>query len=45
MHSNLSADEKEKPDKMTKKRKMGKYLKTLDERSSIFDNGQMCKYD
>ena len=42
MHDNLDAGEKEKVRKIDKKRKMNKRLKTLDERSSIFDNVQMC---
>ena len=42
MRDNLEAGEKEKVTKIDKKRKMNKRLKTLDERSSIFDNVQMC---
>ena len=42
MRDNLEAGGKEKVRKIDKKRKMNKRLKTLDERSSIFDNVQMC---
>ena len=42
MRDNLEAGEKEKVRKLGEKRKMNKCLKTLDERSSIFDNVQMC---
>ena len=38
----LGGDEKEQVRKNDKKRKMDKRLQTLDERSSIFDNVQMC---
>ena len=38
----LGDDEKEQVRKNDKKRKMDKRLQTLDERSSIFDNVQMC---
>ena len=38
----LGDDEKEQVGKNDKKRKMDKRLQTLDERSSIFDNVQMC---
>ena len=38
MCDNLEVGEKEKVRKNDKKRKMDKRLKTLDERSSIFDN-------
>ena len=39
---NLEAGEKEKVRKIDRKRKMDKRLKTFHERSSIFDNVQMC---
>ena len=42
MCDNFEAGEKEKVKKNDKKGKMEKRLKTLDERSSIFDNVQMC---
>ena len=35
-------DEKEQVRKYDKKKKMDKHLQTLDERSSIFNNNQMC---
>ena len=38
----LGDDEKEQVRKNDKKRKMDKRLQTLDERSSIFNNVQMC---
>ena len=38
----LGDDEKEQVRKNDKKRKMGKCLQTLDERSSIFNDVQMC---
>ena len=42
MHDSLMDDEKEQVRKNDKKRKMDKRLQTLDKRSSIFDNFQMC---
>ena len=42
MRDNLEAGEKEKVRKIDRKRKMDKRLKTFHERSSIFDNVQMC---
>ena len=33
---------KNRPEKVTKKRKMDKHLQTLDKRNSIFNNVQMC---
>ena len=42
MRDSLGDDEKEQVRKNDKKRKMDKRLQTLDERSSISDNVQMC---
>ena len=42
MCHSLRDDEKEQIRKNGKKRKMGKWLQTLDERSSIFNNAQTC---
>ena len=40
----LGDDEKEQVRKNDKKRKMDKRLQTLDERSSIFNNVQLCSW-
>ena len=42
MRDSLDDDEKEQFRKNDKKRKMDKHLQTSDERSSIFNNIQMC---
>ena len=42
MPDSLEDYEKEQVRKNDKERKMDKRLQTLDERSSIFDNVQMC---
>ena len=43
MCDSLDTGEKEKVRKIDTKRKTNKCLKTSDERSSIFDNVQMCR--